>query len=77
MKNKNTQANKLLNLKILRNIKMMTVITALFLLLILSSCAAQQKTNKTPIIIPCRQTVITYGDAVECMIRLDEAQYTP
>ena len=25
----------------------------------------------------CRQTVITYGDAVECMIRLDEAQYTP
>ena len=77
MKNKNRQAYKLPNLKMFHNIKKMTAITVLFLPLILNSCAAQQKTNKAPIIIPCRQTVVTYGDAIECMIRLDEAQHAP
>ena len=46
-------------------------------MIILSSCAEQKITTvKSKSIEPCRQSVVTYGDAVECMIKLDEMQYT-
>ena len=54
----------------------MIVIISLFLMLILTSCAEQNiAVSDVKNIITCRQEVVTYGDALECLIRLDEAQY--
>ena len=39
-------------------------------LTLLTGCVA----NNKRIINNCRQTVVTYGDAIECMIKLDELQ---
>ena len=76
MLNSKKQADRLSNLRLWRGKTKTTVIISLLLLLILTSCAEQ----KTPVsevknIITCRQEIATYGDALECLIRLDEAQY--
>ena len=45
-------------------------------MLILTSCAEQNiAVSDVKNIITCRQEVVTYGDALECLISLDEAQY--
>lgn len=52
--------------------------TYLFIsLLCLTNCASQEVTPPAPakIINSCRYKVVTYGDALECLVELDEAQY--
>lgn len=54
-------------------LKVLVIVMILWLMLpLLTGCAATEKTN-TPR-ETCRSNVVTYGDVVECMIRLDEAQ---
>ena len=70
------QTNKFPSSEIWRKKIRIIAIIILFPLLILNSCAVQTTSADNPKIInTCRQAVITYGDAVECMIMLDEAQY--
>lgn len=42
------------------------------MIVLLSSCGIEK--NNIRIINNCRHMVNTYGDAIECMIQLDEAQ---
>lgn len=49
-------------------LKVIVIATILFCLM---SCAAQPAAR---IKNDCRKHVVTYGDAIECMIQLDEAQ---
>lgn len=59
---------------LLRLSKVLVIAITLWLMIpLLTGCAATEKTN-TPR-ETCRRNVVTYGDVVECMIRLDEAQY--
>ena len=55
----------------------MYVIASGLVLLCLTSCASQEVTPTPPakIINSCRYKVVTYGDALSCLIELDEAQY--
>lgn len=77
MPNSKKPTNKLPSSRQRRCSSKMIAITALCLMIILSSCAEQKITTvKSKSIEPCRQSVVTYGDAVECMIKLDEMQYT-
>ena len=70
------QTYKFPNLKIWRKRIRIIATTILFPLLILNSCTVHTTSADSPKIInTCRHAVITYGDAVECMIMLDEAQY--
>ena len=55
----------------------MYVIASGLVLLCLTNCANQEVTPTPPakIINSCRYKVVTYGDALSCLIELDEAQY--
>ena len=45
------------------------------MLLLQSSCAeSTEYSAQEKIRVNCRKSVVTYGDAIECMIKLDEAQ---
>ena len=66
------QTYKFPNLKIWRKRIRIIATTILFPLLILNSCTVHTTSTDSPKIInTCRHAVITYGDAVECMIMLD------
>lgn len=55
-------------------LKVLVIVMTLWLMLpLLTGCVATANYG-TPR-ENCRRNVITYGDVVECMIRLDEAQY--
>lgn len=51
---------------------LVTVMTLWLMIPLLTGCAATANYD-TPR-ETCRRNVVTYGDVVECMIRLDEAQ---
>jgi hypothetical protein len=48
---------------------MKTVITCLCLMMLLSSCSTNTRLREE-----CIKTVATYGQAVECMIKLNDKQ---
>ena len=48
---------------------LVTAITSLFLVMLLSCCSSSTKIKEE-----CIKTVVTYGDAVECMIKLNNLQ---
>jgi hypothetical protein len=48
---------------------MKTAITSLFLVMLLSSCSTSTSLKED-----CIKTVATYGDAIECMIKLNNLQ---
>ena len=52
----------------------MIVTIGLLTILMLSSCAESKEFAQEKIRVNCRQSVVTYGDAIECMIKLDEVQ---